>query len=186
MSKKSDNYPASIPGIFFRGVKRAISRSLFTLWCILSVLLIIGVLLGYVNVDHFSVSTYLSVCIAGLSFTFALFNISKSTFELEELQSLMTFEGNLNTSGRNIKKGDLFFEYLSPFILTTSLLAFLAVVSLLSPYLVIEVSYNCLTFFKIIYLSFMILAIFSLLNITYMAIEDLSNSVLRKSKDEEI
>lgn len=95
----------------------------------------------------------------------------------------MVYEGRLN-SGRKVKKGELFFEYLSPFILTTTILAFLSIVSLLAPFLRIDINDGWLPYFKTFYLSFMILGIFSLLNITYMAIEDLSNSILRKSKDD--
>lgn len=183
MSKKNLEYPTEILGIFLKGIKRGLSRSLFYLWLIISSFLFFGIYFEYFNVDSFSVSDYLSVCMAGLSFTFALFNISKSTFEIDELKNLMVYEGRLN-SGRKVKKGELFFEYLSPFILTTTILAFLSIVSLLAPFLRIDINDGWLPYFKTFYLSFMILGIFSLLNITYMAIEDLSNSILRKSKDD--
>lgn len=179
MEKKVRHKVPSILVIFWQGKKRSIRLSLILLWILITIGLIIGYFTNIVEFTSFSASTYLSVCISGLSFTFALFNISKGTFESQELKKLIQFEGKLS-SGRKIKRGQLFYEYVSPFILTTALLAILGIISLLAPFFKINVNEKIISFLELSYLSFFTLAILSLLNLTYMAIEELASSTMRK------
>lgn len=176
--KKNDQNTSSLISIFCKGNKRLLPRYLWVLWLIITLLMFLGNLLNFIDLSAFSISSYLSVCIAGLSFTFALFNISKSSFNNAELKKIAEYEGKL-PSGRDIRKGTLLAEYLSPFLLTVFVLVVAATIALIVPFISLKIDYSILNYLKISYLCLLLLGIFSLFNLTCMAVEDLYNSIRR-------
>jgi len=175
---KNDINTSSLIRIFFKGHKRLLPTYLWVLWSVITILMFIGNLYKFIDLSAFSISSYLSVCIAGLSFTFALFNISKSSFNNDELKKIAEYEGKL-PSGRNIEKGTLLAEYLSPFLLTVFVLVVAATTALIVPFISLKIDYSISNYLKISYLCLLLLGIFSLFNLTCMAVEDLYNSIRR-------
>lgn len=176
--KKNDQNTSSLISIFCKGRKRLLPTYLWVLWSVITLLMFLGNFFNFIDLSSFSISSYLSVCIAGLSFTFALFNISKSSFNNDELKKIAEYEGKLPT-GRNIRKGTLLAEYLSPFLLTVFVLVVAATIALIVPFISLKIDYSLLNYLKISYLSLLLLGIFSLFNLTCMAVEDLYNSIRR-------
>lgn len=151
------------------GKRRLLPGYLWRAWLIITVILFLGVSkFNYIDLSKFSISSYLSVSISGLSFTFALFNISKGTFEKGELKQLNDYEDK----DKKIKKGQYLAEYLAPFTVTAFILLMTSIGSLIGPFVSLTLNNYFKDYLKVGYLSLLLLGIFSLFNLTSMAIED--------------
>ncbi|EGP5619827.1 hypothetical protein EB05_00279 [Enterococcus faecium] len=165
--KQNFNDDTRLLSLFIKGRRRLLPKYLWIIWFLITfTLLVLSVNAKYINLSYFSISTYLSISISGLSFTFALFNISKGTFDRRELKHLDEYEGE------GIRKGQLLAEYLAPFTFTAIILLLTSIGALIGPFLTLEITQQQSSCIKIGYLSLLLLGIFSLFNLTCMAVED--------------
>lgn len=164
MNKDFYNNPFKV---IWAGRNEIMPKYLKIIWSTVFIVLCLGLIFNKVDLAGFKAGNYLSVCITGLSFTLALFVATRNIFDIEELKILRDAQDS--SGGKQTPLFDLF----APFIFTALTYLILAIISILAPFIVIEVSEQIHSIGSVIYIMTFILATLSLFNLLNMIFNDI-------------
>ncbi|MFL2101318.1 hypothetical protein [Desemzia sp. FAM 23989] len=148
---------------------------LFVLWILIIVFLFLGtVIFDFISFDTFSIASYFSASLTGLTFTLALFTAEKNVFKEKELKILANYQG------KNDKyKGQALIELLGPFVFTALLFLITGTLSLIVPFIKLELSSDTTILLIQGYIDILLLGLFSLFNLVMIMLNDVYHSVNR-------
>lgn len=150
-------------------------KYLLFIWILIAFFLFLGTfLLDYINFSYFSIEKYFSASTTGLTFTLALFTAEKNVFKVDELRA---FANYVDENGKNTGKPLL--DFLAPFVFTSLIFLITGTLSLLIPFVRIEISENCLKLLIQIYLDILLLGLFGLFNLVVTMLNDVYHTVSR-------
>lgn len=151
----------SIFKIIWRGKKNLLTK---LSWIFLGVIiggLIALTCLQMIRFDGFSIASYLSICITGLSFSLALFVATKNLYPLEDLIKFYKFE---DKDGK-MKKKEAYYQVFAPFLFTAFIWLILAIIIILTQYMIIALSDMIRNIFIVAFLSILLLGVIALFNL---------------------
>lgn len=148
---------------------------LISIWVLLILFMLIGtIVFDFIDFSNFTIDNYFSASTTGLTFTLALFTAQKNVFKPEELKVLAEHRDK-----KDKFKGKALVELLGPFVFTGLVFLLTGTLSLIVPFINIELS----SFLEKVliqgYIDLLVLGLFSLFNLVVTMLNDVYHSVNR-------
>ncbi|MBO0466656.1 hypothetical protein JZO73_03815 [Enterococcus plantarum] len=149
---------------------------LMLIWLLIILFLFFGTFVfNYIELSSFSIDKYFSASTTGLTFTLALFTAEKNVFKIDELKA---FADYVDKEGKN--KGKPLLDFLAPFVFTSLVFLITGTLSLIVPFINVNVSDKVAEMLIQVYLNLLLLGLFGLFNLVVTMLNDVYHSVSRE------
>ncbi|MEQ7027031.1 hypothetical protein ABE869_02055 [Enterococcus gilvus] len=149
---------------------------LLIIWVLIVIFLSLGTFVfNYVDFSNFYIDKYFSASTTGLTFTLALFTAEKNVFKVDELKK---FADYVDEEGKN--QGKPLLDFLAPFVFTSLIFLITGTLSLIVPFIKLDVSEVVAKGLIQIYLNVLLLGLFGLFNLVVTMLNDVYHAVSRQ------